>query len=92
MSSRIVATNRLTVRPFRYTAKSLEVQLSDWCAYACRRLEEENADIPVREINRGTIDAVKPLQHRGEESPPDVLAWLEAEQKRSGQGPKPRGR
>jgi hypothetical protein len=72
--------------------KSLLLQLSDLCAYACRRLEEDNAGMPVKEINRGVIEAVKPLLHRGEESLPDVLAWLEAEQKRSGQGPKPRGR
>ncbi len=72
--------------------KSLLLQLGDLCAYACRRLEEEKAGFPVKELNRSVIKAIEPLLHRGSESLPDVLVWLESEQKRSGQGPKPRGR
>lgn len=72
--------------------KSLLLQLSDLCAYACRRLEEEKAGFAIKELDRPAIEAVKPLLHRGVESLPDVLAWLESEQKRSGQGQKPRGR
>lgn len=72
--------------------KSVLLQLGDLCAYGCRVLEEDRAGFPVKEINRSVIEAIKPLLHRGKESLPDVLAWLESEQKRSGQGQKPRGR
>lgn len=72
--------------------KSLLLQLCDVCAYRCRRGEEEVAGLPVKPLDRVIIDAVKPLIHRGEEPLSDVLAWLESEQKRSGQGQKPRGR
>ena len=72
--------------------KSLLLQLADLCAYACRKMEEEKAGYPAKDLNRTIIDAVQPLLHRGQESLPDVLAWLESEQKSSGQGQKPRGR
>lgn len=72
--------------------KSLLLQLCDLCVYGCRRLEEEKAGFLVKEINRPVIEALKPLLHRGKEPLPDVLAWLESEQKRSGQGQKPRSR
>lgn len=72
--------------------KSLLLQLCDLCAYSCRRLEEKAAGFPVKPIDEHVIEAVKPLIHHGEESLADVLAWLASEQKRSGQGQKPRGR
>lgn len=72
--------------------KSLLLQLCDLCAYSCRRLEEHNAGLPVKPLDELVIRAVRPLLHHGEESLADVLAWLESEQKRSGQGQKPRSR
>ncbi len=66
--------------------KSLLLQLCDLCAYACRRLEEQKAAFPVKALDKAVILAVEPLLHHGQESLPDVLAWLESEQKKERPG------
>lgn len=66
--------------------KSLPLQLCDLCTYAARRLEEEKAGVPVKLINQACIPWVRPLIHRGKEAMPDVLAWLESQQKKERPG------
>ncbi len=72
--------------------KSLPLQLCDLCAYAARKGEEEKLGFPLKTVDAGWARLLEPLVHQGDEKLPDVLAWLASEQKRSGQGPKPRGR
>jgi hypothetical protein len=72
--------------------KSLLLQLADLCAYCSRRLEEQKAGFDLKPIDISLPHAISPLLHQGVEPLPDVLAWLESEQKRSGQGQKPRSR
>jgi len=89
--------SNVTIRPAAALLTCV-IRRAFFCAHwrgnfpGCRVLEEELAGFSIKEINRPVIEAIKPLLHRGNESLPDVLAWLESEQKRSGQGPKPRGR
>ena len=66
--------------------KSLPLQLCDLCTYAARRLEEEKAGVPVKLIDQTCIPWVRPLIHRGKEAMPDVLAWLESQQKKERPG------
>jgi hypothetical protein len=66
--------------------KSLPLQLCDLCTYAVRRLEEEKAGVPVKLIDQACIPWVRPLIHRGKEAMPDVLAWLESQQKKERPG------
>lgn len=72
--------------------KSYPLQLADICAYFSRRCEEAARGFPIREFEQPLIDYFPKLLHYGQEAMPDVLAWLESEQKRSDQGQKPRGR
>ena len=66
--------------------KSLLLQLCDLCAHALRRLEEKKAGITLKPLHEHCIPLVKPLIHRGTEALPDVLAWLESEQKKERPG------
>lgn len=66
--------------------KSLLIQLADLCAYSLRRMEEQQAGLPVRPLDANCIAWVKPLIHRGGEALPDVLAWLQSEQKKERPG------
>jgi len=72
--------------------KSLLLQMADLCAYACRRMEEKRFGFAIKPFETPVLEALQPLLYRGVEATGDVLVWLESEQKRSGQGPKPRGR
>ena len=71
---------------FIESRKSLMLQLCDVCAYGLRRMEEEKAGVPVKQIDLNIIPWVKPLIHRGAEPMPDVLAWLESQQKKERPG------
>lgn len=71
---------------------SLPLQVCDLCTYAARRKEEHKAGFPVKPLDLACIPWIEPLVHRGNESWPDVLAWLESQQKRSGKEPEPRAR
>lgn len=71
---------------FIESSKSLLLQLCDLCAYGLRRLEEEKAGLTVKPIDQNIIPMVKPLIHRGTESMPGVLAWLESQQKKERPG------
>lgn len=66
--------------------KSLLLQLCDLCAYALRHLEEKKAGLPIKPLHEHSIPLVTPLIHRGTEALPDVLAWLESEQKKERPG------
>lgn len=67
---------------FIESRKSLLLQLCDLCTYSLRRMEEEKAGITIKSIDKNIIPWVKPLVHRGAEPMPDVLAWLESQQKK----------
>ena len=71
---------------FIESSKSLLLQLCDICAYGLRRMEEEQANLSVKPIDKHIIPWVKPLIHRGIEPMPDVLAWLESQQKKERPG------
>jgi hypothetical protein len=71
---------------FIESRKSLLLQLCDLCAYGLRRMEEEKAGVAVKAIDKNIIQLVKPLVHRGAEPMPDVLAWLESQQKKERPG------
>ncbi|MDX2109648.1 MAG: DUF3800 domain-containing protein [Verrucomicrobiota bacterium] len=71
---------------FIESRQSLLLQLCDVCAFALRRMEEEKADLPVKPIDKHLIPWVKPLIYRGIEPMPDVLAWLESQQKKERPG------
>jgi len=57
--------------------KSLFLQLCDVCAFCARRLEEHKAGVPVKKLDQTITPWVRPLIHRGTESMPDVLTWLQ---------------
>ncbi len=76
------------------STKSGVLQLCDLCALSLRKTEEEKIGITLNGFDLNVKDIVDPLIHRGNESWPDVLAWLTAQQsipaqKRSGQGINP---
>lgn len=62
--------------------KSLLLQLCDLFAYSLRKYEEEKTGLKIKPIDEHLIPLVQPLIHRGNESMPDVLAWLEEMQKK----------
>lgn len=66
--------------------RSLPLQLCDLCTYAVRRLEEQQAGMPVKPLDQTLIPWIRPLIHRGKEPLPDVLAWLESRQKKERPG------
>ena len=61
--------------------KSLPLQLCDLCAYALRQMEADKVGLRVKPIHKTLIASVRPLIHRGVEQMPDVLTWLDAQQK-----------
>jgi len=65
---------------------SLPLQLCDLCTYAARRREERLAGFTVKPIDQHCIPWLDPLVHRGNESFPDVVAWLESQQKKERPG------
>lgn len=67
--------------------KSPLIQLADLCAFHARKLEELKIGLPEKAVDLGGIELLDPLIHRGDESMPDVLAWLTAQNKRSGEDP-----
>jgi hypothetical protein len=67
--------------------KSPLLQLADLCAFHARKLEESKIGLPDKPVDRGGIERLDPLIHRGNESMPDVLAWLTAQKRRSGEDP-----
>ncbi|HVS52052.1 MAG TPA: DUF3800 domain-containing protein [Opitutaceae bacterium] len=64
------------------SASSLPLQLCDLCVYAARKKEEQKAGIPVKPLDASGVALVDPLILRMSESLPDVLAWLEEQQKK----------
>jgi hypothetical protein len=66
--------------------KSLPLQLCDLCTYTARRMEEAKAGLPTKPIDQNCIPWIKPLIHQGKEPLPDVLAWLESQQKKERPG------
>jgi hypothetical protein len=60
--------------------KSLFLQLCDVCAFCARRMEEQKAGVPVKALDQTIIPWVRPLIHRGTESLPDVLTWLQEQE------------
>lgn len=60
--------------------KSFFLQLCDLCAFCARRMEEQKAGVPVKALDQTIIPWVTPLIHRGTESMPDVLTWLQDNQ------------
>lgn len=65
---------------------SLPLQLCDLCTYAARRREEHAAGFPVKPLDQQCIPWLDALVHQGNESLTDVLAWLEAQQKKERPG------
>ena len=62
--------------------KSIFLQYCDVCAFAIRRMEEQKAGIAVKKLDAQLVPMVRPLIHRGPEPLPDVLTWLEEQQKK----------
>lgn len=62
--------------------KSLFLQLCDLCAFCARRLEEQKAGVPVKSVDQNIIPWIRPLVHHGTEPLPDVLTWLQDQQKK----------
>lgn len=61
--------------------KSLLIQLADLCALHARKEEERKIGLPVKSIDDTGIALLQGLIHRGEESFPDVIQWLQQVQK-----------
>lgn len=61
--------------------KSLLIQLADLCVLHARKEEERKIGLPPKSIDDGGIALMKNLIHRGEESLPDVIQWLQEVQK-----------
>lgn len=61
--------------------KSLLIQLADLCALHARKEEERKIGLPPKTIDDTGIILLQGLVHRGEESLPDVIQWLQQVQK-----------
>jgi hypothetical protein len=61
--------------------KSLLIQLADLCALHARKHEERKIGLPAKPIDDAGIALLQGLIHRGEESFPDVIQWLQQVQK-----------
>lgn len=61
--------------------KSLLIQLADLCALHARKDEERKIGLPPKTVDDTGIELLKGLVHRGEESFPDVIQWLQQVQK-----------
>lgn len=71
--------------------KSLPLQLCDLIAFNLRKREEDRLKLRVAKVgDASAFELLEPLLHRGDESFPDVIAWLTELQKRSDQSPKTR--
>ena len=71
---------------FIESRKSHILQLCDLCAYAIRRAEEQKNGHPVKPAELNIIPWVEPLRHSADEPMIDVLAWLDAQQKKERPG------
>jgi hypothetical protein len=71
---------------FIESQKSHILQLCDLCAYAIRRAEEQKIGHPVKPAEAAIIPLVDPLRHTAGEPMLDVLAWLDAQQKKERPG------
>lgn len=69
------------------SSKSHLLQLADLLTFHARKLEEVKSGLPERPIDKSGIQLIKPLIHNSDESMSDVLAWLTAQNKRSGEAP-----
>ncbi len=61
--------------------KSRLLQLADLCTLQARKQEERKLGLPPKRIDDRGIDLIQPLIHRGQESLPDVIQWLQKVQK-----------
>lgn len=61
--------------------KSRLLQLSDLCTLYARKNEERKMGLPPKSIDDQGIALIDPLIHRGRESLPDVIQWLQEVQK-----------
>lgn len=61
--------------------KSLLIQLADLCTLHARKEEERKIGLPPKTIDDAGIEILQGLIHRGEESLPDVIQWLQQVQK-----------
>jgi Protein of unknown function (DUF3800) len=61
--------------------KSRLLQLSDLCTLYARKNEERKLGLPAKSIDDQGIALIDPLIHRGQESLPDVIQWLQEVQK-----------
>ncbi len=63
------------------SSKSRLLQLCDLCTLQARKLEERKIGMPPKSIDDRGIDLIQPLVHRGQESLPGVIQWLQQVQK-----------
>lgn len=63
------------------SSKSLLLQLSDLCTLQARKNEERKLGLQPKSVDDNGIALIQPLIHRGKESMPDVIQWLEKVQK-----------
>lgn len=61
--------------------KSLLIQLADLCTLHARKDEERKIGLPPKSIDDTGVALLKSIVHRGEESFPDVIQWLQQVQK-----------
>ena len=61
--------------------KSRLLQLADLCILHARKNEERKIGLPPKSIDDQGIALIEPLIHRGQESLPDVIQWLQDVQK-----------
>jgi len=69
------------------SSKSHLLQLADLCTFHARKREEVKSGFPEKNIDKRGIELLEPLIFTSNESMPDVLAWLTAQNKRSGEDP-----
>jgi hypothetical protein len=61
--------------------KSRLLQLADLCTLQARKQEERAIGLEAKSIDDRGIELIQPLVHRGQESLPDVIQWLQQVQK-----------
>jgi hypothetical protein len=61
--------------------KSRLLQLADLCTLQARKQEERSIGMEPKPIDDRGIELIQPLVHRGQESLPDVIQWLQQVQK-----------
>ena len=61
--------------------KSLLIQLADLCTLHIRKDEERKIGLSTKSIDDRGIELLRGLVHRGQESFPDVIQWLQQVQK-----------